>query len=320
MDRRDDNPAPILTTEDRPVSDLPRNRQAEQAVIGAALLSKTVLKELLDMIEPGDLYEISHEVIWGAIERLATRGKPVDAVSVTNELGRDVARLGREMGETSGPAYLHTCMESVPQRRERPYYAELLRGVRLRPSRGERRNAHRTDGADRDRGRPESRGTPRTSGHHGRGPTRLGRPDPAQHRPHPARLPNRRPADLAARRSRSRRTRNPDPARPRRHRRPVRTRHRGRRQGVGGRAPRSAVVRADQPLHRRGPATRNQEIPRVQGHAQAPFSPRRSSCARTSRPTSSPRPSRARSPRKPLSRNARMPRRRHPPPTAPGRC
>lgn len=126
MDRRDDSPS-ILTTEDRPTPDLPRNRQAEQAVIGAALLNPTILKELLGMIEPGDLYEISHEVIWGAIERLAARGKPVDAVSVTNELGRDVARLGRELGETGGPAYLHTCMESVPTAANGPYYAELLR-------------------------------------------------------------------------------------------------------------------------------------------------------------------------------------------------
>ena len=126
MDRRDETPS-ILTTEDRPVSDLPRNRQAEQAVIGAALLSPTVLKELLGMIEPGDLYEISHEIIWGAIERLTARGKPVDAVSVTNELGRDVARLGREMGVTGGPAYLHTCMESVPTAANGTYYAELLK-------------------------------------------------------------------------------------------------------------------------------------------------------------------------------------------------
>ena len=127
MDRRDDQPAPTLTTEDRPVSDLPRNRQAEQAVIGAALLSPTTLKELLEMIEPGDLYEISHEIIWGAIERLAARGKPVDAVSVAAELGRDAARLGREMGETAGPVYLHTCMDAVPNAASGPYYAELLK-------------------------------------------------------------------------------------------------------------------------------------------------------------------------------------------------
>ncbi|HTJ70253.1 MAG TPA: DUF3987 domain-containing protein [Actinospica sp.] len=126
MDPRDDSPS-TLTTEDRPVSDLPRNRQAEQAVIGAALLSPTTLKELLGMIEPGDLYEISHEIIWGAIERLAARGKPVDAVSVAAELGRDAARLGREMGETAGPVYLHTCMGAVPNAASGPYYAELLK-------------------------------------------------------------------------------------------------------------------------------------------------------------------------------------------------
>lgn len=126
MDRRDDSPS-LLTTEDRPTPDLPRNRQAEQAVIGAALLSPTVLKELLGMIEPGDLYEISHEVIWGAVERLAGRGKPVDAVSVAGELGHDLNRIGRETGHPGGAAYLHTCMESVPTAANGPYYAELLK-------------------------------------------------------------------------------------------------------------------------------------------------------------------------------------------------
>jgi len=120
MDRRDDYPAHTLTTEDRPAPGLPRNRQAEQAVIGAALMSPTVLKELLGMIEPGDLYEIAHEVIWGAIERLALAGRPVDAVSVAAELGRDLGKAG-------GPAYLHDCMGAVPTAASGTYYAEMLR-------------------------------------------------------------------------------------------------------------------------------------------------------------------------------------------------
>jgi replicative DNA helicase len=116
---RSDYPTQSLAPEDQVSNDLPRNRQAEMAVIGAALLSPTVLMELLEMIEPGDLYEVRHEVIWNAIERLATFGRPVDAVSVANELGRDLAKCG-------GPVYLHDCMRAVPNAATGPYYAELL--------------------------------------------------------------------------------------------------------------------------------------------------------------------------------------------------
>ena len=116
---RPDYPTHSLAPEDQLPDGLPSNRQAEQAVIGAALLSPTVLKELLEMIEPGDLYQVQHEVIWNAIERLATFGHPVDAVSVANELGRDLAKCG-------GPPYLHACMEAVPSAVNGPYYAEVL--------------------------------------------------------------------------------------------------------------------------------------------------------------------------------------------------
>lgn len=116
---RPDYPASSLAHEDRLPADLPHYRHAEQAVIGAAMLNPTVLKELLEIVEPGDLYEIRHERIWQAIEQLAARGKPVDAVTVAAELGRDLDKCG-------GPAYLHTCMESVPTPANGPYYAEKL--------------------------------------------------------------------------------------------------------------------------------------------------------------------------------------------------
>ena len=117
---RSDYPTSSLAPQDQEPDGLPRNRQAEMAVIGAALLSPIVLKELLEMIEPGDLYEVRHEVTWNAIERLANYGHPVDAVSVANE-------LGRELGKCGGPMYLHDCMEAVPTAVNGPYYAELLR-------------------------------------------------------------------------------------------------------------------------------------------------------------------------------------------------
>jgi len=99
--------------------EMPRDHAAEQAVLGAALLSRDVLKELLGMVDSADFYDPRHETIWLAVSRLAEQGRPVDAVTVSNQLGRDLAKVG-------GPAYLHTCMEAVPTAVNGPYYAEIL--------------------------------------------------------------------------------------------------------------------------------------------------------------------------------------------------
>jgi replicative DNA helicase len=99
--------------------EMPSDQAAEQAVLGAAMLSPDALKELLGMVDGRDFYEPRHEVIWLAIVRVAELGRPVDAVTVARQLGRELAKVG-------GPAYLHTLMESVPTAANGTYYAQIL--------------------------------------------------------------------------------------------------------------------------------------------------------------------------------------------------
>src|SRR5689334_15741444 len=81
---------------------LPHNITAEQAVIGAAMLSPAVLAEIRDLLSGGEFYRPSHQVIWQAITDLADRGDPHDPLTVGAHLGAaGLTKLG-------GAPYLHT--------------------------------------------------------------------------------------------------------------------------------------------------------------------------------------------------------------------
>ena len=103
--------------------DMPRDDDAERAVLGAIMLGHPeILEEIRDLVESGDFYRPAHETIFNTLCALADRGRPRDVLALANA-------LGSELGKVGGPAYLHTLMESVPTAANGPYYAELVREV-----------------------------------------------------------------------------------------------------------------------------------------------------------------------------------------------
>ena len=100
---------------------LPRDEDAERAVLGAVMLGgPAILDEIRDLIGPEDFYQPKHETIFRALCELADTGRPRDVLALANALRQELPKLG-------GPAYLHTLMESVPTAANGPYYAELVR-------------------------------------------------------------------------------------------------------------------------------------------------------------------------------------------------
>jgi hypothetical protein len=99
----------------------PWSEQAEQAVIGAVLQSDRALAEVAETLAAGEFYKPSHELIYAAAQHLASEGKPVDAVTVADELDRrgDLHRVG-------GRAYLHTCITVCPAPVSAGHYAEIV--------------------------------------------------------------------------------------------------------------------------------------------------------------------------------------------------
>jgi replicative DNA helicase len=112
-----DDPDPTNEPSERA---MPVDLDAEQAVLGAAMLSATALAEMRTLIDGTDFYKPAHETIWQAACALSDAGHATDAVALASALGPDLARVG-------GAPYLHTCMASVPTAANGPYHAEILR-------------------------------------------------------------------------------------------------------------------------------------------------------------------------------------------------
>jgi replicative DNA helicase len=83
--------------------------EAEQCVLGAMLMSKDAIADVVEVLRGADFYRPAHEQVYNAITDLYGRGEPADAVTVADELGKrgELLRLG-------GAPYLHTLLASVP--------------------------------------------------------------------------------------------------------------------------------------------------------------------------------------------------------------
>ena len=100
----------------------PQDNDAEQSVLGAMLLSKDAIADVVESVRGGDFYRPAHETIYDAMVDLYGRGEPVDPITTTAELQRrgELARVG-------GAPYLHTLSAGVPIAANAGYYAEIVR-------------------------------------------------------------------------------------------------------------------------------------------------------------------------------------------------
>jgi len=95
--------------------------QAEQAVLGAMMLSADALAQCLDMLTPRAFLRPAHQIVFAAIQGLADDGRPVDWLTVKAELERR-----GETAQTGGPLFTHNLLEAVPAAANGPHYARKL--------------------------------------------------------------------------------------------------------------------------------------------------------------------------------------------------
>ena len=110
----DDAPGPDRTP--------PNDVAAEQSVLGAMLLSKDAIADVVEVLREGDFYRPAHQVIYGTILDLYGRGEPADAVTVA----ADLTRIG-EIARVGGAPYLHTLVSMVPTAANAGYYGRIVR-------------------------------------------------------------------------------------------------------------------------------------------------------------------------------------------------
>jgi len=99
----------------------PQDIPAEQSVLGAMMLSKDAIADVVEVIKPGDFYRPAHQLVYDAILDLYARGEPADAVTVSAELTRS-----GQLNRVGGATYLHTLISMVPTAANAGYYAEIV--------------------------------------------------------------------------------------------------------------------------------------------------------------------------------------------------
>lgn len=97
----------------------PNDLEAEEAVLGAMLLSRYVVEDMCAVLLPGDFYMPSHGVVFLAMETLHANGVPVDIATVHAQL--------KEIGARDNTADLMSMQSNCPAVSHAPAYANTIR-------------------------------------------------------------------------------------------------------------------------------------------------------------------------------------------------
>nr|PZN79559.1 MAG: replicative DNA helicase [Pseudomonadota bacterium] len=100
----------------------PHSVEAEQAVLGGLMLDASAWDNVADVLRAEDFYRPDHRLIFNAIGALAQEGKPVDVVTVSEQLERT-----RELEAAGGLAYLGALARDTPTAANVRAYAEIVR-------------------------------------------------------------------------------------------------------------------------------------------------------------------------------------------------
>jgi len=99
----------------------PHSIEAEQSILGGLLLDNSKWDVVGDKVIEDDFYRQDHRQIYRVIARLANEGRPVDVVTVAEELERI-----NELENSGGMAYLGELVEKTPSATNVRAYAEIV--------------------------------------------------------------------------------------------------------------------------------------------------------------------------------------------------
>lgn len=99
----------------------PQDLDLERAVIGALLLEKDAYAQISEILSPTSFYEKRHQVIFDAVRRLNLEERPVDLLTVLEQL-----RATEELEQAGGPAYLAQLSNEVISTAHIEYHARII--------------------------------------------------------------------------------------------------------------------------------------------------------------------------------------------------
>lgn len=95
---------------------------AERVLLGAMLIRNTVFDEVCDQLEPEYFGVHEHRVIYRALQALHATGRPLDLVTLKDQLMRDGT-----LEEAGTPARLAALIDGVPHSLNAPHYLAIVR-------------------------------------------------------------------------------------------------------------------------------------------------------------------------------------------------
>jgi replicative DNA helicase len=93
----------------------------EEVVLGAMLLERDALTEVIDIIKPDIFYKDAHQKICEAIHRLFRNSEPIDILTVTNEL-----KKSKDLDSVGGAYYIAQLTNRVASSANIEYHARIL--------------------------------------------------------------------------------------------------------------------------------------------------------------------------------------------------
>lgn len=105
----------------------PQSLEAEEMVLGAMMLQKDSLEEIIDLLFPECFYRDSHQVIFEAMKRIYQRQEPVDLLSLNHEL-----KAMGQINAIGGPYYLSQLTDRIASTAHSQHHARIILQCYLR--------------------------------------------------------------------------------------------------------------------------------------------------------------------------------------------
>ncbi len=105
----------------------PHDAEAEAAVLGAVLINPEAYFDVAQILRAEDFFILRHRWIWEAIARLHEQRRPVDLLTVAEELDR-----AGHLHDVGGAAYLTALASNVPSSLHAEAYARLVEETAVR--------------------------------------------------------------------------------------------------------------------------------------------------------------------------------------------
>lgn len=119
-------PRPKRVSEEQPERSsslvMPHSLEAEQAVLGGLMRDASRFDTVAELISPDDFFRDDHRQIYTMMERLVQGERPIDAITLVDELERN-----GELERVGGHAYLLDLAHNTPSAANIAAYARIIR-------------------------------------------------------------------------------------------------------------------------------------------------------------------------------------------------